>query len=171
MKPFTLMGLLALFLSTSTAATPQKRDRLQFPLFELMNTTQPIRALDGSVVSCGGPDDVFQPKRISLIPDPPKRGKPLTVEVLGDLSEDVTVGSYADVIAKLGVIKLVEKRLDLCEEIKQIGRECPVQKGSQEITHTVDIPREVPPGKYSISVDAFTADGKPLTCLRIQFRM
>ncbi|KAJ3099951.1 Phosphatidylglycerol/phosphatidylinositol transfer protein [Phlyctochytrium bullatum] len=193
-------GLAATLLAATSAvalpraSAPGPRHPLQFPLFDLFNATALAEAaaaasslsttssppskftlsswmFDGSVTSCGGPDDVFQPQKIALTPDPPRRGKPLTVEVIGETTEDVTEGAYADVVAKLGVIKLVDRRLDLCEEIKQINRECPVEKGHQEIVHTVDIPKEVPPGKYTISVDAFTASGAPLTCLRIQFRI
>ncbi|KAJ3097953.1 Phosphatidylglycerol/phosphatidylinositol transfer protein [Phlyctochytrium planicorne] len=166
MRPHLYVPLLFIIHPLASAAPPPGNQAPLIPKLWNVNFT-----FDGSVTHCGGPDDVFQPERISLIPDPPKRGAPLTVEVIGTTTADVTDGAYADVVAKLGVIKLVDRRLDLCQEIKQIGRECPVEKGRQEITHTVDIPREVPPGKYSISVDAFNADQAPLTCLRIQFRM
>ncbi|KAJ3334374.1 Phosphatidylglycerol/phosphatidylinositol transfer protein [Blyttiomyces sp. JEL0837] len=136
----------------------EKREKpaLQFPLFEPLtppgakhssNNKGKLLAtlVDGSVTSCGKPEDIFQPQSIILSPDPPRRGQPLTVEIIGELTEDVVDGASADVQVKLGVIKLLDQSLDLCKEVGQIGRECPIEKGHQEIRHTVDIPREVPP--------------------------
>lgn len=154
---------------------------LQIPILKdlfdgSMLSSSSSAAFDGSIVNCGSPDFVFQPDHITLSPDPPRRGEQLTVEVSGTLTEDVIVGSYADVTAKLGLIKLYGKRLDLCEESSNIGKECPYKEGPQTVRHVVDIPREIPPGKYSITVRAGTnavnpdAD-KPLACMNIQFRM
>ncbi|KAJ1567764.1 Phosphatidylglycerol/phosphatidylinositol transfer protein, partial [Cladochytrium tenue] len=111
------------------------------------------------------------PQAITLTPDPPRRGRPLTVSVVGELSTDVVDGAWADVTVKLGLLKLVEQRLDLCKESEGIGRQCPYEQGYQNVTHTVDLPREVPPGRYTIAVHAANADDAPLACLAIQFRM
>jgi hypothetical protein len=152
--PTILALLLALLVSTTTAAAintkphhqRRTKDKLQFPLFTtLTNHTSTTTFNSPSIEDCGSLTDVFQPTDISISPDPPKRGQPLTVTVTGELSQDVTDGAFADVKVKLGVIKLVEQRLDLCKEITQIERECPVEKGRVDIKHTVDIPREVPP--------------------------
>ncbi|KAI9329130.1 ML domain-containing protein [Zopfochytrium polystomum] len=134
-------------------------------------STTAAAAVDGSVVWCGTPDYVFQPDAIVLMPDPPKRGQPLKVTIEGTLSRDVEDGAYADVTVKLGVIKLVDSRLDLCKEAKGIDLECPFKEGKQLVEHTVDIPREVPPGKYTIAVRAGLVDDTPLACLDVQFRM
>lgn len=49
-----------------------------------------------------------------------------------------------DVRVKLGIIKLLDQRFDVCEKVKEIERECPIEKGEEEISHTVDMPKELP---------------------------
>lgn len=58
-------------------------------------------------------------------------------------------GTYADVVVKLGLIKLLTRRFDVCEEAKKNDAEiqCPVEAGEYKITQTVALPREIPPGE------------------------
>jgi len=69
------------------------------------------------------------------------------------------------VTVKLGLIKLLQKRFDLCEEayvvlsflpygqLTSLRRnanatvQCPVEPGSYHVTHTVALPKEIPPGE------------------------
>lgn len=53
---------------------------------------------------------------ITVSPDPPEPGKNLTVTVEATANEVVEEGAYADVTVKLGLIKLLQKRFDVCEE-------------------------------------------------------
>ncbi|KAJ3060183.1 Phosphatidylglycerol/phosphatidylinositol transfer protein, partial [Rhizoclosmatium hyalinum] len=124
--------------------------------------------LDGSINHCGSAADVFAPETLSMSPDPPKRGARLDVAVVGSLSEDVLDGAYINVVVKLGIIKLYQGKLDLCEESGKIGHACPIAKGRQEVYHSVDFPRE---GTYDVAVRAFTVDDKPLTCLNIRIKL
>ena len=57
-------------------------------------------------------------------------------------------GSYADVVVKLGLIKLLTKRFDICEELRNGNAtlQCPVKPGDYDITQTVDLPPEIPKG-------------------------
>lgn len=73
-------------------------------------------------------------KSIGLTPDPPKPGEDLTVTAVGIAQERIEVGftivtcspidqvvflqdgAYADVVVKLGLIKLLTKTFDVCEE-------------------------------------------------------
>jgi len=82
----------------------------------------------------GTPDDVIQIESIQVTPDPPQPGKDLTVRVVGVASEIIQAssnpsfslrrlltrlmqeGAYADVTVKLGLVKLLRKRFDVCEE-------------------------------------------------------
>jgi hypothetical protein len=81
-------------------------------------------------------DDIIQIESIKVSPDPPKPGQDLTVTVKGAAIDVIEVmnslfclrrkvvegarqlkeGAYADVTVKLGLIKLVQKRFDVCEE-------------------------------------------------------
>ncbi|KAJ3022871.1 UNVERIFIED_CONTAM: Phosphatidylglycerol/phosphatidylinositol transfer protein [Siphonaria sp. JEL0065] len=165
MKHATLLFLLATLLSLATAFAIGGNHQQSLALVDTKS------AFDGSIELCGSPSDVFQPTKIAMNPDPPKRGEKLDVTVIGELSEDVVDGAYINVIVKIGVIKLYQGKLDLCEESGKIGHPCPIAKGHQEVFHSVDIPREVPPGKYDIAVKVFTADDKPLTCLNIKIKL
>jgi len=72
-----------------------------------------IGVLSQSVKSCGGAKDHMQNLKVTLSPDPIQKGKPFTVDVSGDLDEDLTAGSVnADLhITALGVIKSSVKQV------------------------------------------------------------
>lgn len=50
--------------------------------------------------------------------------------------------------------------------------QCPVEDGEHEVTHTVELPREIPPAKFNVHLNAFTAEDADLMCLdlSIDFR-
>jgi ML domain len=78
-------------------------------------------------------------------------------------------GAYADVTVKLGVVKLLTKEFDLCEEAyvflvlpifaiptgffsrrnAQLEVQCPVKRGDYLVEHTVVLPKEIPQGELS----------------------
>jgi hypothetical protein len=99
-----------------------------------------------SVVTwCSSVEDVFVPQVISLTPDIPKRGEKLTILVKGKLKRQIEDDSRAHVKVKLGFIQLIDQDFNICENIGQVGRECPLEQGDLVIEHQVDIPRELPP--------------------------
>ncbi|KAF8923881.1 Phosphatidylglycerol/phosphatidylinositol transfer protein, partial [Dissophora ornata] len=71
----------------------------------------------------------------------------------------------------VGVVKLLTKRYQFCEESVKIGKECPVKAGVQILQHSVDLPKEIPPGKYTVNVrvknpaSADGGEGQEVTCL------
>ena len=76
-------------------------------------------------------------------------------------------GAYADVTVKLGLIKVLHKEVDLCEEAyvlylilrcgsligtlfsrsAEVDISCPVEPGTYKVKHTVELPSQIPPGK------------------------
>jgi hypothetical protein len=76
-------------------------------------------------------------------------------------------GAYADVTVKLGVVKLLTKEFDLCEEAyvflvlpvfaiptgissrrnAELEVQCPVKEGNYLVEHTVTLPKEIPQGE------------------------
>lgn len=72
-----------------------------------------IGVLSQSVKSCGGAHDHMKNMKVTLSPDPIQKGKPFTVDVAGDLDEDITAGSVnVDLhITALGVIKSSVKQV------------------------------------------------------------
>jgi hypothetical protein len=113
----------------------------------------PLRSLDtlSTVSWCSSDDDIFVPSKVTLQPDPPRRGEKFKVFVQGELKETVDQGSYAHVKVKLGFIQLIDQSYDVCEQLTQVGKQCPLEKGELVIEHEVDIPREIPPVQCSSS--------------------
>lgn len=63
----------------------------------------------------------------------------------GTVKETITEGSYVKLVVKYGFIKLIDQTLDLCEQIKNVDLECPVEKGKLSIVKEVELPKEIPP--------------------------
>ncbi|GAB5586178.1 Phosphatidylglycerol/phosphatidylinositol transfer protein [Umbelopsis nana] len=108
------------------------------------------------IKSCGDSNDILTIDHIDLTPDPPVKGETLNIDFKGWLSEEVVEGSTIDLIVKYGVVKLLQKRLDLCEQAKEIDRECPIPAG--EFTFTKS-------GKYTVNAKILTPDERQITCL------
>ncbi|KAJ7889389.1 hypothetical protein B0H14DRAFT_2692147 [Mycena olivaceomarginata] len=110
--------------------------------------------------SCGEPSDAVQIKSISVSPDPPKIGADLTVTVDLDVVETIEEGTTADVLVKVGRIKLLQKTFDICEEARNANAtiSCPLSRAL----------------KYQIHVDVFTPEPElePAACvdLTVTFR-
>ncbi|KAI8904013.1 ML domain-containing protein [Gorgonomyces haynaldii] len=138
----------------------------QIPLF-----TDTADGLESStIVFCGAPSDVFIPKDVVLVPDPPVKGSPLAVRLTGYLKEDIIEGSRAHVKAKLGFVTLLDKDYDVCSEVHQIDKECPIKQGDFILEKTFDIPQEAPGGRYRVHLESFTHDEKPIACVDADFR-
>jgi len=117
-------------------------------------------------------DDILTLEKVDLSPNPPKAGEPLLIKATGTLSRDITVEDNAvvDIVVKYGFIKLLSTQADLCEQIKNVDMECPIKKGPITITKEVQLPKEIPPGKYSVHANAITNDDDKkekdkITCL------
>ncbi|KAG8745928.1 Phosphatidylglycerol/phosphatidylinositol transfer protein [Ceratobasidium sp. 414] len=111
------VAAIALLLPLSTSALSLAR-----PGALALNNQSPISVMNGwSYVDCGLPTDPVQIESIQISPDPPQPGKDLTVTVkwyAADRIEASTTGegAYTDVTVKLGLIKILQKQFDLCEE-------------------------------------------------------
>lgn len=114
--------------------------------------------------------DATQPQlldlqKVVIDPNPPAKGQNLTFVATGFLAQDVTDGAYVDVDVRYGFIRLIHQTYDLCEQVANVDLECPVKKGEQVISKLVEIPDEVPPGKYIVNARAYTAEDVLIACL------
>ena len=66
---------------------------------------------------------------------------------------------------KYGLITLIHKTADLCDQITHVDLECPLKKGTMSMTHEVNIPGPVPEGRYTVIADVVTKDSEKITCL------
>ncbi|KAI0348481.1 hypothetical protein BDW22DRAFT_1350698 [Trametopsis cervina] len=154
------LALLGLAFASLSTATP----------FEQQDLGQAVLSDKWSWEDCGSPSDPVHIKSIDISPDPPVPGEDLTVKVIGEATSTVEDGAYADVTVKVGVIKILQKEFDLCEEARNADAdiECPVEKGTHEVVHTVTLPKEIPPAPFKVAVRGFTVDDEPLVCLNLQ---
>ncbi|KAJ7513050.1 hypothetical protein B0H11DRAFT_1898289 [Mycena galericulata] len=109
------------------------------------------------------------------IPGPTRAGQDLTITVKGRVTETIEDGAYADVAVKLGIVKILQKQFDVCEEARKANASvtCPVQPGDYEVIQTVALPKEIPPALFRVRVRGFTAEYEDMVCLDldVDFRL
>ncbi|KAL8796391.1 MAG: hypothetical protein Q9195_001298 [Heterodermia aff. obscurata] len=103
-------------------------------------------------------------KYVDLTPNPPSPGKQLTIEAKGNFTKKIEKGAYINLSVKYGLIRIINQRADLCDQLKNIEEECPVE-GDKTITKNVELPKEIPPGHYTVLADVYTEDKERITCL------
>lgn len=98
-------------------------------------------------------------------PSSPHSGKTLTVTAKGNLTASVKAGAYINLQVKYGLITIIKQTADLCDTVKNVDLKCPIEDGETKLTKEVDLPKQIPPGKYSVIADAYTKDDEKITCL------
>ena len=130
----------------------------------LMRPARPV-----SWENCGQPTDLFRFDFLELNPDPPRRSSPLTVHLQGYLKETLDQG-VVEYEVKFGGFKLATGSLDGCPALANEPNlpQCPVKAGPIDVTHTVELPWHVPPGRYLINAKGKrSADGKQIFCINL----
>ncbi|KAK0715664.1 ML domain-containing protein [Lasiosphaeris hirsuta] len=110
-------------------------------------------------------NDIITIGEVVLTPNPPQAGTTLTIKASGFVKETIEDGAYVNLQVKYGYIKLLDTQADLCKEIKNVDLDCPIEKGPISITKDVDLPKEIPPGKYIVNADVYSKDDEHITCL------
>lgn len=93
------------------------------------------------------------------------RGTELNIVAKGDVKEEIAEGAYVKIRVKYGLIQLINMTKDLCELVGEVGLECPIKKGELKLTKAVELPNEIPPGKFTVWADVYSADDEQITCL------
>lgn len=90
-------------------------------------------------------------------------GTALVIKASGIVAETIEEGAYVALQVKYGLIRLISTKADLCEQVKNVDKECPIEAGSLIFEKSVDLPREIPNvrtlyplvvGKWGISTDS-----------------
>ncbi|KAH8889675.1 hypothetical protein GQ53DRAFT_188086 [Thozetella sp. PMI_491] len=110
-------------------------------------------------------DDLIEIKSVDLSPNPPEAGQELIITATGKVKEQIEQGSFVNLQVKYGYIRLVNMKADLCDQIGNVDLECPIKEGILTITKSVELPKEIPPGKYTVHADVYTEDERRITCL------
>ncbi|KAL1916959.1 uncharacterized protein VTP21DRAFT_5156 [Calcarisporiella thermophila] len=121
--------------------------------------------VQATITNCGDSSDILRLDYLNFIPNPPLKGQPLTFDGKGFLKETVNRGAYIDLTVKYGLIKLLQQKLDLCDEVEKIGMQCPLSEGEHDVEHTETLPREIPPGKYTVNAVVYTEDHRRIACI------
>ncbi|KAF8216127.1 ML domain-containing protein [Mycena galopus ATCC 62051] len=116
------------------------------------------------------PSNPVHIESIKLSPDPPLPGQDLTVTVKASVTEVIEEGASADVTVKLGLIKLLQKKFDICQEARNANAtvSCPVEPGPYEVVQTVALPKEIPKAKFMVLVRGLTVAEEDMLCLDLK---
>ncbi|KAG0645478.1 Phosphatidylglycerol phosphatidylinositol transfer [Hyphodiscus hymeniophilus] len=101
-------------------------------------------------------DYTLQLHQLDLEPNPPAPGKPLRIQATGHLAKVVDKGSFVHVAVKWGIVTILTKDFDLCESAGAVDEECPFHEGFWNVSKTVDLPQQIPPGTYKVEMQAYT---------------
>ncbi|KAL9089480.1 MAG: hypothetical protein Q9159_002520 [Coniocarpon cinnabarinum] len=102
---------------------------------------------------------------VDLDPNPPKAGQALAIAANGTLREAVQEGAKVHLQVKYGLIKLINQEADLCDYVDKVELSCPLKEGDQKLVKSVDLPQQIPPGKYTVLADVYNPDKSKITCL------
>nr|POF00933.1 phosphatidylglycerol/phosphatidylinositol transfer protein [Quercus suber] len=122
---------------------------------------------ENPLAHCADPkDDILDLISVDLTPNPPKAGSSLSITAKGQLSEEVEDGAKIHLSVKYGVITIIRSTADLCENVDKVDLKCPLPKDEETtITKDVELPKEIPPGKYTVVADIVTKNETKITCL------
>jgi hypothetical protein len=136
-------SLVALFFALSATASFNPNQ----PNYDVANE------LEG-VSSCGSATDLLKLDELTLTPDPPKKGSKVNIAFKGELKDTITPGAKLNIKVKWGIIQVIDKTYDFCEEAKKFGASCPMYTGPQSLSQSLDVPSSVP--SVSSVKDPFT---------------
>ncbi|TQS34927.1 hypothetical protein Golomagni_04670 [Golovinomyces magnicellulatus] len=94
------------------------------------------------------------------------RGQTLSFDLVGQLLEDVREGAYIIVTIKLGVIQILRKTFDLCENASRANVTCPIEKGPIKFHSEIEIPETVPPAEFHLEAVVYSNYDEDIFCLR-----
>ncbi|KIY01006.1 uncharacterized protein Z520_03672 [Fonsecaea multimorphosa CBS 102226] len=115
---------------------------------------------------CADPKDyILTVDYVDLSPNPPLPGQKLTITANGTFSKDIEPGATVFLQVKYGLITLIKQEADLCDNLPKIDITCPVKEGVMTLKKEVDIPKQVPPGKYTVLADVNTVDKEKISCM------
>ncbi|KAK2735786.1 Phosphatidylglycerol/phosphatidylinositol transfer protein [Myotisia sp. PD_48] len=165
MRLATTTATLLTLLSPLSLAAPLGVFENQTPL--LPNAADPSVPGDNPLTFCTDPkSNILTIDRVDLSPNPPIPGQKLSILGHGTFSQQVDEGAKVLLQVDYGIIRLVNQEADLCDQIKNVDLTCPLKKGEMSFVKEVDIPKEIPPGKYTVTANVLTKDDKEITCLK-----
>ncbi|KAK9354180.1 ML domain-containing protein [Lipomyces doorenjongii] len=157
-------------LAAAAAVSAVSIQQLPLPFDEpavslLAAPTRPVPGQSPVAICDLDASQVLDIKYLNIDPNPPLKGAELYIEGEGYLAEQINEGSFVEVEVRYGFIRLVKETIDLCEQLENADRPCPLEKGTIKFSKTVELPNEIPPGKYNVVARAYKEDYQLITCL------
>ncbi|KAK9476085.1 ML domain-containing protein [Lipomyces japonicus] len=160
-----------LALAASVAAFQQQQAPLPFDVNSVVAAGTPTKPVPGEspIEVCDiDVDQILDITYLKIDPNPPHKGAELYIEGEGILSDSISEGAFVEVEVRYGFIRLVKETIDLCEQLEKVDKACPLEKGVIKFEKTVELPDEIPPGKYNVVARAYKEDFSEITCLSAQ---
>ncbi|KAJ1837153.1 Phosphatidylglycerol/phosphatidylinositol transfer protein [Coemansia sp. RSA 2703] len=113
------------------------------------------RTLNDIIRDVSHEDDLIDIKYVDMDPEHPKRSTAVHINALAYVKDHIEAAT-ANVKVKYGFITLLNRKYDLCEELKtNLNKTCPVDEGPIEVSVDVDIPGFIPPGWFHLEATAW----------------
>ena len=119
---------------------------------------------------CDEDTNLLSIKKLEFIPNPPEKGKLLTINVESNLNKTISYASQVFLSVKYMRMRLISKSYDLCSELdklKNVNIKCPIKAGYKILSYSLEIPQEIPNGNYFIEVLSIDQDQQQVFCSRI----
>jgi hypothetical protein len=134
---------------------------------------EPVQAFSSwSYTNCGVETDAIILHSVSLTPDPPVAGSPLSAVFDFTANKEILEGAYVEIKVKVGFITLLTTTIDLCDDsedgvLTDTGVSCPIAAGDYVLTKNVDLPAEIPALEFTVETRGFTYDDADMFCVNV----
>merc|ERR1712194_513373 len=117
---------------------------------------------------CGTADDIATLNSVTVTPDPPRKGVPLTFSFDLDVKEQVSGGTIVLDLKAGDTIKIpVKETDDLCDQFKDFGG-CPVAVGNLVFSIADEtIPKLIPEKHIYGTIKLIRDDNKQIACINL----
>ncbi|KZT56846.1 hypothetical protein CALCODRAFT_496831 [Calocera cornea HHB12733] len=119
----------------------------------------------------GRDTDLIDIESISVSPDPPRPGEPVSVFVSGRTAEVIDRGAQYFVELKYGSSVLSKGWRDFCALTLESGYYCPILPGEFHLEETFDLPANVPSGKFTVLTIGQTKGGAEMFFVRSEIQV
>ncbi|KAK5584586.1 hypothetical protein RB653_006199 [Dictyostelium firmibasis] len=118
--------------------------------------------------NCGSPTDTFSISKVTISPDPPERGKVVSIFASGNLNDEISSGDV-QILIKFGVITVIKETKDICSSDNPFT--CPIQPGPYSHSLNVTIPSSAPKGKYSGHFVLTDQSSDEIACINVNLSL
>eukprot|EP00270_Netrium_digitus_P000875 TRINITY_DN10_c0_g1_i5.p1 TRINITY_DN10_c0_g1~~TRINITY_DN10_c0_g1_i5.p1 ORF type:complete len:148 (+),score=10.17 TRINITY_DN10_c0_g1_i5:109-552(+) len=115
--------------------------------------------------SCAPPTALASIQSISLSPNPPVRGKPVTIAVAVKIKTQIAGGTAAYTAKYNNKAVLVNTKVNICLS----GVKCPLKAGPVTLKTSLTVPKYAPVGAYNLGISVVNTLSAPVLCVNASF--